>query len=64
MDKTLKGGIIGFLVGGGLTFVLVWGLFGVSDNTDLAGVALSAGGVGGLVGAVIGGVIGAAVDAK
>ena len=64
MNRTVKGGTVGFLAGGALTFTLVWGLFGISDNPDLAFSALSAGVVGGLVGAVMGGVIGAAVDGK
>jgi hypothetical protein len=61
MSKTSMGGVVGFLAGGGLTFVVVTGVFSQFDNEDVANYACFAGIMASPLGGVIGAVIGAAI---
>jgi ABC-type antimicrobial peptide transport system permease subunit len=63
MDKGLKGAGIGFLVGGGLGYVVAACAYGSSDNEDVSNYAFLYGIAFGSFAAIIGGMIGLLIGA-
>jgi hypothetical protein len=61
MRKDLTNAGVGFLVGGGLTFVVVYSLFAGADNDAFTPFALVLGVPAGLVAGVIGALVGVAI---